>query len=56
MEQYTRRPNLGIYGVPLVENESPVNVEEKVININDCNVGIDVSSLDLAHRVGKIIY
>ena len=53
LEQYTRRPNLRIYGVPIEAHESPATVEKKVIDIiKDCNIGIEVNSLDRAHRIG----
>ena len=54
LEQYTRRPNLRIFGVPVLENESPASVENKVKSlIAECDIGIDVTSLDRMHRVGK---
>ena len=54
LEQYTRRPNLRIFGVPVSENESPRDVKSKVIDIITKNkIEIDPNSLDRAHRIGK---
>ena len=57
LQQYGRRPNLRIYGVPVEVNETAAMVEEKVKTILG-NIGTDVPTtkpikFDRAHRVGK---
>ena len=54
LEQYTRRPNLRVFGVPIEANERPTDVENKIKDIiGECGVDIDVSSVDRAHRIGR---
>ena len=54
LEQYTRRPNLRIFGVPTVQNESSKDVEENVQKVLvDYGTDILSSSIDRAHREGK---
>ena len=54
LEQYTRRPNLRIFGVPTVQNESSKDVEENVKKmLVDYGTDILSSSIDRAHREGK---
>ena len=53
LEQYTRRPNLRIYGVPVSENEKPSDVEDRVRDIlTDSGIEIENCGLDRAHRTG----
>ena len=55
LEQYTRRQNIRIFGVPINDaKEKPKDVEKKVIDfVNECGMDINPRSLDRAHRVGK---
>ena len=58
MGQYIRRPNLRISGVPLSENgqESAEDVRELVYRMTACDgdLNVPISSIDRAHRTGKI--
>ena len=53
LEQYTRRPNVRIYGVPLKNDESVKDVETIVKTLVTDN-GISGCSLDRAHRIGRV--
>ena len=55
LQQYVRRPNLRFFGVPLPAKETADDVKRTVVQIIEEN-GIDVptSSIDRAHRIGKI--
>jgi hypothetical protein len=56
LEQYGRRCNIRIYGIPLQNNETSVNVRNKVLKIkSDANMDIPDYAIDRAHRVGKVI-
>ena len=54
LEQYTRRPNVRLFGIPTVLNETSTDVENFVKNML-VHYGTDISpaSIDRAHRVGK---
>ena len=54
LEQYTRRQNVRIFGVPVVQGETPEMVEETVLGIiGDCDICIKKSGLDRVHCTGK---
>ena len=54
LEQYTRRPNLRLYGMTIQENETSKMVEEEVVKmLNDMPEITDCIKLDRAHRIGK---
>ena len=55
LQQYVRRPNLRIFGVPLGNKETSedvVKIVENTIESNDLN--IPLSSIDRAHRIGNV--
>ena len=56
LEQYGRRPNLRLYGIPVEAKETDVMVEAKVRSILDDlveNSTIQKLEFDRAHRIGK---
>ena len=54
VQQYTRRPNLRLYGIPVEPNESSQTVLNKVKNIiTENGLEIPMESLDRGHRIGK---
>ena len=54
-EQYTRRLNLRINGIPSEKNENDKACLTKVINeVKKLNIDVDVSSFDRAHRLGPV--
>ena len=54
VQQYVRRQNLRIFGVPLEGNE-PRDISAKVLKImSDANMDIPAKSIDRAHRIGKV--
>ena len=53
LKQYIRRPNLRIFGVPLSPGEKSENVNE-LVETMVTSAGIHSSSIDRAHRVGRI--
>ena len=58
LEQYGRRPNLRLYGIPVEAKETDVMVEAKVRSILDdlvVNSTIEKLEFDRAHRIGKPI-
>ena len=56
LEQYGRRCNVRIYGIPLQNNESSVDIRNKVLKIkSDANMDIPDYAIDRTDRVGKII-
>ena len=55
LNQYVRRPNLRIFGVSVKRNENSVDVERVVKKIiEDHEIDIPDSSIDRAHRIGKV--
>lgn len=55
LQQYTRRNNIRIFGVPLIEGE---NVDEVVLRLFNFTMKLnmrDINIIDRAHRLGKII-
>ena len=55
LEQYGRRPNLRIFGLPLPAKETSDEVRRKVAKlISDSDIEVPVSSIDRAHRIGKV--
>ena len=56
LQQYVRRPNLRIFGVPVTANESSDDVKRLVEHIMEVNdLEIPNSSIDRAHRIGKVV-
>jgi chaperonin cofactor prefoldin len=54
VQQYTRRPNLRLYDIPVERNETSQHVVDKVMGIISANdIEIPASSIDRAHRIGK---
>lgn len=51
-EQYSRRNNIRIFGIPELENE---NLEEIVLNVfnNEMDLNIPLENIERCHRVGK---
>ena len=55
LEQYGRRPNLRIFGLRLPAKETSDEVRRKVAKlISDSDIEVPVSSIDRAHRIGKV--
>ena len=52
LQQYTRRQNVRIFGIPVNDSETSKGVEEKVKNLME-GIGIPAVSLDRAHRIGR---
>ena len=56
LQQYVRRPNIRIFGVPVFPNESSEEVNKFVLGmITNNNIDIPLSSIDRAHRIGKVV-
>ena len=56
LQQYVRRPNIRIFGVPVLPNESSEEVNKFVLGmITNNNIDIPISSIDRAHRIGKVV-
>ena len=56
LEQYGRRCNLRIYGIPLEGKETSDNIRNKILEIkSNANIDIPDYVIDRAHRVGKIV-
>lgn len=56
LEDYSRRSNLLVFGVPEAKSESENELKEKVIgNIFDKRLGVKVASVGRIHRLGKRI-
>lgn len=54
LRQYIRRPNVRIFGVPISSNEKSSAVENLIKSMLPLVDGISSSSIDRAHRVGRI--
>ena len=52
LQQYTRRQNVRIFGIPVNDSETSKGVEEKVKNLME-GIGIPAVSLNRAHRIGR---
>lgn len=53
-EQHSKKINLIIYGIPVEKNENPRNLLEKIkAHISEFDLGINDSSYDLCHRIGR---
>ena len=54
LEQYTRRQNLGIQGIPMSDNENNAETESKVLTVlKKIDENISHDDIDIAHRLGK---
>ena len=52
LEQYGRRQNLEIHGIPMPDNETNADVEEKVLQVfKEIDTTITKRAIDIAHRL-----
>jgi hypothetical protein len=53
LQQYTRRPNVSVFGIPKEDNEKPEQLKQKVENlVTEINSEITMANIDKFHRDG----